>query len=298
MRELYQLHPIEVPYGEATLPTYDVHPAESPRGTIVVSGGFDEYTEEIFPLLLAGAQGGYRIVAFDGPGQGGALEDDGLAMTPAWERPVGAVLDHFDLDDVTLIGISLGGGLAIRAAAFEPRIRRVVALDVLDNFLECVGQQAFPGATPALRLLLAAHARPIINLAARVAATRKPIAAWGLRQGMHVTGARDAYEFFEAAHSLSTHSISAKVTADVLRTGRSRRPLCARTPTSPPSRRTQQRPLGDHPAVHRGRTCPQPLPDREHRHMPTHHPHLARITPHTPAPTPVRRLAGCGAQVR
>jgi pimeloyl-ACP methyl ester carboxylesterase len=216
MRELYQLHPIEVPYGEATLPTYDVHPAESPRGTIVVSGGFDEYTEEIFPLLLAGAQGGYRIVAFDGPGQGGALEDDGLAMTPAWERPVGAVLDHFDLDDVTLIGISLGGGLAIRAAAFEPRIRRVVALDVLDNFLECVGQQAFPGATPALRLLLAAHARPIINLAARVAATRKPIAAWGLRQGMHVTGARDAYEFFEAAHSLSTHSISAKVTADVL----------------------------------------------------------------------------------
>lgn len=216
MRELCQLHPVAVLYGNSALPAYDLHPDRRPRGTIVVCGGFDEYTEEIFPLLATGARAGYRIIAFDGPGQGGALEDNGLAMTANWEHPVAAVLDHFHLHDVTLIGISLGGGLVIRAAAFDRRVRRIVALDVLDDFLECVGRQAFPGATPVLRLLLAARARPIVNLAARIAAARKPIAKWGLSQGMHVTGTRDTYDFFQAARNLSTHTISARVTADVL----------------------------------------------------------------------------------
>ncbi len=39
-----------------------------------------------------------------------------------------AVLDHYGLDDVTAVGISMGGALVIRAAAYEPRITRAVAL--------------------------------------------------------------------------------------------------------------------------------------------------------------------------
>ncbi|MGF6886684.1 pimeloyl-ACP methyl ester carboxylesterase [Nocardia sp. GAS34] len=217
MRELYQLQPVDVPYGAAALPAYDVAPPDAPpRGVIVVCGGFDEYPEEVFPLLLAGARAGYRLIAFDGPGQGGALEDHALPLTAAWERPVAAVLDHFGLDEVTLIGVSLGGGLVIRAAAHEPRIRRVVALDVLDDFLECLTRQAFPAAGPLLRIALACRARRLIHRVAGLAAARKPIAAWGLRHGMHVTGTRDAYGFFRAAQSLSTHADSARVTADVL----------------------------------------------------------------------------------
>lgn len=37
-------------------------------------------------------------------------------MTPQWHKPVAAVLDYFDLDDVTLLGFSLGGCLVMRAA--------------------------------------------------------------------------------------------------------------------------------------------------------------------------------------
>lgn len=216
MRELYDLQPVAVPYQDSTLPACDLAPDGAARGTMVIFGGFDAYTEENFPLLAAAARAGYRIIAFDGPGQGGALEDSRLPMTTAWERPVSAILDHFDLHEVTLIGISLGGGLAIRAAAYEPRIRRVVALDVLDDFLECLGRQAGPGATPALRLLLAARAKAIVNLAARIAAASKPIAAWGIHQGMRVTGTSSPYDFFQAARNLSTHSVSERVTADVL----------------------------------------------------------------------------------
>lgn len=138
-----------------------------------------------------------------------------MPMTPAWEEPVGAVLDRFGLDDVTLIGISLGGGLAVRAAAYEPRVRRVVAVDVLDDFLECLLRRAAPGPGPVLRALLSARARSIVNGIGRAAA-RDPLAAWGLRQGMHVTGTADPYGFFRAARRFHTHGVSRLVTADVL----------------------------------------------------------------------------------
>ncbi|WP_433466606.1 alpha/beta fold hydrolase [Spirillospora sp. CA-128828] len=216
IRALYGVTPVNVPYGDAAFPAYDLAPDGPPRGTIVVTGGFDEYVEEGLPLLAATRRAGYRVIAFDGPGQGGALEDARLPLTPAWEEPVGALLDHFEVTDVTLIGISLGGGLAIRAAAFDDRVRRVVAADVLDDFLECLARQAVPGAAPALRVLLAARARPLVNLAARLAAARKPLADWGLRQGMHVTATSTPYGFFQAARALTTRSVSARVTADVL----------------------------------------------------------------------------------
>lgn len=39
------------------------------------------------------------------------------------------------LPDVTLIGISLGGYLATRAAAFEPRISKLVMYDLIYDFM-------------------------------------------------------------------------------------------------------------------------------------------------------------------
>ena len=54
-----------------------------------------------------------QVIGFEGSGRDGVVEDHGLPLTPHWHRPVGAVLAHFDLDQVTLTGISLGGGLAI-----------------------------------------------------------------------------------------------------------------------------------------------------------------------------------------
>jgi hypothetical protein len=58
----------DVAYGEATLSAYRLTPA-SPRGVIVVFGGFDSYIEEWLPMLLAFRDAGLDVVAFDGPGQ-------------------------------------------------------------------------------------------------------------------------------------------------------------------------------------------------------------------------------------
>ena len=62
------------------------------------------------------------------------------------------------LDEVTLMGISLGGGLVMRVAAFEPRVRRVIADDILTDFFEVVLRKGNPVQRALLRALLAAGA--------------------------------------------------------------------------------------------------------------------------------------------
>lgn len=109
------------------------HALRDKRGTILFHGGNDSLLEEFTDLLLYLARGGYEILAFEGPGQGAALRKSGLTFTPEWEKPVGAVLDFYGAEDVTIVGVSLGGELAMRAAAMEPRIRRVVAWCVLPS---------------------------------------------------------------------------------------------------------------------------------------------------------------------
>lgn len=206
-----------VPDGLGRLPTYRfAPPGGAARGTLVLFGGFDSYIEEWFPALLALRDDGYGAIAFDGPGQGGALEEFGLPMTHEWERPVAAVLDHFGLDDVTLIGFSLDGRLAIRAAAFEPRVRRVVAVGVLSDFLAVNLRQLRPPIRSLPRGLLTLGAAGAVDALARRASARSLVAAWGLRQGMYVLGLATPYAYLRAIRRYNTLPISHLVTQDVL----------------------------------------------------------------------------------
>ncbi len=125
----------EVAYAGGSMSALELPAAGAQRGVIVMHGGFDSFLEELYSLAKALSLRGYRVVLFDGPGQGSALKHHKLAMTHEWERPVAAILDHLGLDDVTLIGVSMGGWLCFRAAAFEPRIRRVVALSVAYDYM-------------------------------------------------------------------------------------------------------------------------------------------------------------------
>ena len=114
------------------------------RGTLVLHGGFDSFNEELYFLMKYFSDCGYEVIAFDGPGQGGALKKYGLSWDYEWEKPTKAILDYFQLNDVTLLGISMGGWFCIRAAAFEPRIKRVIAWSVsfdVIQYTNIVGQQ-------------------------------------------------------------------------------------------------------------------------------------------------------------
>jgi pimeloyl-ACP methyl ester carboxylesterase len=97
---------------------------------VLLIAGLDSTKEEFFAaenILLAR---GMATFSLDGPGQG----ETGYASTirPDFEAPVAAALDVLgrrrDLDSrrVGMLGVSLGGYFAARAAAFEPRIRALV----------------------------------------------------------------------------------------------------------------------------------------------------------------------------
>ena len=186
------------------------------KDTILFHGGFDSVMEEFVESAQYFADSGYRVILFEGPGQGAALRKSQLRMTPEWERPVQAVLDHFQIESCTILGISLGGYLAPRAAAFEPRIHRVIVSDVLDDFFDCYAARIGETMAKKLRQLLDSQQREIVNNLIAGFATGKPEIEWSIAHGMDVCGAQDAFEFLHWLQSLNTGLFSSRITQDFL----------------------------------------------------------------------------------
>lgn len=209
----------KVPYADGrikgSLPALRFKPTQS-RGTIVFFGGFDSYMEELTLTFFYLRDAGYEVIAFEGPGQGSALNDAGLPMTPDWHKPVKAVLDYFGLDQVTLAGLSLGGCLVLRAAAQEPRVKRVIAFDILTDFFDVILRQVNPLLRALIKTQLHLRAAPIVNAIVEGAAGKSPVAEWGMQHGMHVTGTSSPYTFLQKIKQFQTSDVSALIKQDVL----------------------------------------------------------------------------------
>ena len=208
-----------VPYADGRLkgflPAYRLKPSRA-KGTVVFFGGFDSNIEELTSAFIYLRDAGYDVIAFEGPGQGGALNEVGLPMTAEWHKPVSAILDHFAVERVTLIGLSLGGCLVLRAAALEPRIERVVAYDVLTNFLDVTLRQTHALLRGLLKALLRLRAARVVNWMVERVAQRSPVVQWGIAEGMHVTGTTSAFGFLQAIRQFETEDVSALIRQDVL----------------------------------------------------------------------------------
>ena len=102
-------------------------PAGGRQATLIMHGGFDGWAEELHHCgALAAQERGYTVITFDGPGQGRPCYE-GLVFRPDWESVVSPVIDwaaarpEVDPGRIALFGLSMGGGLAPRAAARRPR---------------------------------------------------------------------------------------------------------------------------------------------------------------------------------
>jgi len=139
-----EIYKYEVPYNDTFLPAMRIQSVDTKqRGTLVLHGGNDSFMEEFYPMIRYFSNHGYEVIAFEGPGQGSALKKYGLPLNIEWEKPIKAILDYFKLDNVTLLGISMGGWLCLRAAAFEPRVKRVIPWSVsfdVTQYTNIVGQ--------------------------------------------------------------------------------------------------------------------------------------------------------------
>jgi pimeloyl-ACP methyl ester carboxylesterase len=205
----------EIPYEGRKLFAYRFTPPFA-RSTIVACGGFDGHIEEFFPGFLYLREAGYDVVAFEGPGQGATLEEGKLPLSPIWHRPVAAVLNHFQLTDVTLLGLSLGGCLMLRAAAHERRAKRVVCDDILPDFYGAILRQLTIRQRLGLRVLMAGKAYPLVNAMIAAIMATSLVVEWGMKQGMLVTGTATPYEFLCASMRYETRSVSSMVEQDVL----------------------------------------------------------------------------------
>ncbi len=128
---------VSVPYEGTTLPAWFM-PAEGtggkPAPTVVFFNGLDG-TKEVGILYggVALAERGINTLAIDGPGQGEALRLQGITGRYDSEVPAGAAFDYVaqrpDVDParIAIMGISMGGYYAPRAAAMDPRFAACVA---------------------------------------------------------------------------------------------------------------------------------------------------------------------------
>ena len=149
---------IEIPYEGTTIPAYfykspfpmhdnkknkEFPSSSSPKPTLVVHTGFDGTQEELYSqCVIAALQRGYNCLTFEGPGQGRVIRKQGIPFRYDWERVVSPVMDYLigrneiDSSHISLMGISLGGYLAARAAAFEKRIVNCILNDgVFDVYM-------------------------------------------------------------------------------------------------------------------------------------------------------------------
>ncbi len=150
---------VDVPFEGGTLPGYLIRPAGVPGGrplsTLIGVGGFDSSAEELyFHLGAPGAERGWNVFVFDGPGQPGAMRrDPTMTFRPDYEVPIAAVIDHLgrrdDVDDtrLALAGQSFGSYFAARSAATDLRVRALVAdppvLDMSRYMEAWVGSEVF-----------------------------------------------------------------------------------------------------------------------------------------------------------
>lgn len=213
-----------VPYrgGELTAMRWEADPADraqAPAGTpttLVMMNGFDGYAEEIIDFASHFPTRPFDIIAFDGPGQGHTVLE-GMPLEPEWERPTDAVLDYFGVDSAAALGVSFGGYLVMRAAAYCPRISHVIAFDMMYRLLDGL-TMPLPRALRPIAEAVVGNPRPawFIDAALRVAPRVSADLAWKLQQASHLTGLSRPSEVLRAFGDYTMKPLEGRITQPCL----------------------------------------------------------------------------------
>jgi alpha-beta hydrolase superfamily lysophospholipase len=204
---------VEIPYeAGVVLPGYFFRASEQgvPGPTVIVCGGGDSYGEEsYFTAGVAQAlERNLNVVVFHGPGQRGVLlEHPEVVFRPDAETPISAVITYTasrpDVDPgrIALYGYSFGGYLAPRAAAFDHRVKALVANGPLPVPREAVlgglvSQLPGPLQSPIERWVAHAGTRSF-DLVEHLAKRQWPVAATIEVYMLWVTGLKSLAEWMD-----------------------------------------------------------------------------------------------------
>jgi pimeloyl-ACP methyl ester carboxylesterase len=219
------VEPVEIPYEGTTLPGYfcQVDDSGRPRSTLVVTNGYDSTIYELYLDFAAALRRGYILLLYDGPGQGRPLIKQGLVMRPDWENVVRPVVDYalsrpeVDPEKIALMGISLGGYLAPRAASGEHRLAACIADPGLWDMLG--GAKARFSALPKEVLEKLPNVDPGVlePFVERIQAT--PALRWAIIQrGFWVHGVDSLSEYLKLAEDYSLKEVVGQIRCPTLLT--------------------------------------------------------------------------------
>lgn len=212
---------VAIPYEDTTLPGYLflVDDTGTPRPTVIYNSGYDSTLEEAwFAIAAAAVRRGFNVLAFDGPGQGAALREQGLTFRADWEAVITPVVDfaltrpEIDPTRIALFGYSLGGYLVARAAAFEHRVAAVVLDDGVHDF-----HAAFASAMPPFLFSWVEEGRddaalPVITMLTHVSTQVR----WAMNNGVWALGADSYADLVRRSKDYTLSGVADRITAPTL----------------------------------------------------------------------------------
>ena len=124
-------------------------PAAVHRGTIVYLHGIADNRGSALGTIQRMVPRGFDVIAYDSRGHG-ASQGDRCTYGYFEKRDLQRVLDQLGVDNVILIGHSLGGAVALQAAAVDRRVRAVVAASTFADLRSIATERAPSVFTPSL----------------------------------------------------------------------------------------------------------------------------------------------------
>lgn len=176
---------VEIPYGDTFLPGHFYRSPHAPDNgpLLIITPGRDTWAEDTRWVYDGALKRGIHCLIYDGPGQGFALRLNDLKFRPDWENVLGPVTDFaltrpgIDPDRVGFMGLSFGGFLVTRTAAFDKRAK----LCVPDPGSVSWGSGMIDRLPIPLRQIVTGTGPDVLRRLAISAAARLPMLEWLLR---------------------------------------------------------------------------------------------------------------------
>ena len=214
--------PVEIPYEGTTLPGYFYkvdNDSKSPRPSLIAHGGFDSTLEELYTSAAAPAlERGYNCLTFEGPGQGGLIRKQKIPFRYDWEKVVTPVVDYaltkpeVDPKRLALMGISMGGYLAARAASFEHRI----AACILNNGV-FDGYDAIASTFPKSLLTAIENGNTeVVNTVINILIESDPNIRFNMKHGMWTAGVNTPFELIQRSKNYTIKNIAQNIKCPTL----------------------------------------------------------------------------------